>query len=484
MINFIFMGFTRSVRFLPVYFILLVYACSPPQEEERFASEPHVTLDLKEIKHRGFITALVDNNSVSYFIYKGNSLGYEYELLKRLADDLKVELRIRLIVNIDEAIDLLNIGAGDIIAFPLTITEERKQYITFTRPHFTTTQVLIQKKTPEDIDSMELTDELIRTPAQLIGRDVYVKKGSSFKGLLENLSKELGGVINVKEDSVDEETEALIRKVALGEIQYTVNDKIFAAVNANYYPQLDIQTEIGTPQQIAWAVRKNSPELLTATNTWLTRMKRKGTFRIIYEKYFNRPRTSFIRMNSDFSSQSGEGKLSKFDNLIKDQSKSLGWDWRLLASMVYQESHFDPYVKSWAGAAGLMQLMPSILAQYHVRDPYNAEQSLSGGVRFLKYLDRLWSRTVKDPNERVKFVLASYNVGLSHVVDARNLTRKYGLDPKVWDGNVEFYLLKKSNAKYYRDPLAVAGYCRCTGPVNYVNEVLQRYEEYKTHFPE
>jgi len=476
------MDLARSVRIIPVYLFLFVYSCAPPQPEERFTKDPVVQVDLNEIRQRGFITALVDNNSVSYFIYKGNSLGYEYELLKRLADDLKVDLRIRLIVNIEEAMDLLNIGAGDIIAFPLTVTEERKQYITFTKNHFTTTQVLIQRKTLPEGDSVMAESAMIRTPNQLIGKDVYVKKGSSFKEQLEEISKALGGTINVKEDNDDEETEALIRKVALGEIQYTVNDKIFASVNATYYPELDIQTEIGVPQQIAWAVRKNSPELLEATNVWLTRIKRKGTFRIIYEKYFNSPRTSFIRMNSNFSSLSEEGKLSRYDDQIKEGAKDLGWDWRLLAAMIYQESHFNPHVESWAGAVGLMQLMPGTLAQYHVRDPYNPEQSLQGGVRFLKYLDRLWGKTVKDSTERVKFVLASYNVGLSHVVDARNLTRKYGKNPVVWDGNVEFYLVKKSISKYYRDPVTVAGYCRCTGPVAYVKEVLDRYEEYKTHF--
>lgn len=474
---------TRSVR-IAACLLLFAYSCAPPQPEESFTKVPVVQVDLNEIRQRGFITALVDNNSVSYFIYKGNSLGYEYELLKRMADELKVDLRIRLIVNIEEAIDLLNTGAGDVIAFPLTITEERKQYMSFTKTHFTTTQVLIQKKAAAETSDSLITPQVIRSPAQLVGKDVYVKKGSSFKGQLENLAKEIGGTINIKEDNDDEETEALIRKVALGEIQYTVNDKIFASVNATYYPELDIQTEIGAPQQIAWAVRKNSPELLTAANSWLTRIKRRGTFRIIYEKYFNSPRTSFIRMNSDFSSLSEEGKLSRYDDQIREEAKALGWDWRLLAALIYQESHFNPHVESWAGAVGLMQLMPGTLAQYHVRDPYNAEQNLKGGVRFLKYLDRLWGRTVKDSTERVKFVLASYNVGLSHVVDARNLTKKYGKNPILWNDNVEFYLLKKSNAKYYRDPVAVVGYCRCTGPVAYIKEVLRRYEEYKTHFPQ
>ena len=479
------MVFPRPVRILAPLLVLLFCSCGAPEkEEERFAQKPLVRFDLSQIRKRGFITALVDNNSVSYFIYKGNSMGYEYELLKRLADELHVSLRIRLIVNIEEAIDLLNKGEGDVIAFPLTVTEERKQYMTFTKTHFVTSEVLIQKKSSGLTDSSQLAEqELIRNPAQLIGKDVYVKKGSSFKSRLQSLSAQVGGTINIIEDNDDEETEALIRKVALGEIKYTVNDQIFAAVNATYYPDLDIETEISESQQIAWAMRKNSPELLAATNRWLSKIKRQGTFRIIYKKYFNSPRTSLIRMNSDFSSISG-GSLSRYDDQIKAGAELIGWDWRLLAALIYQESHFDPRAESWAGATGLMQLMPATLKQYRVHDVYNPDQNMNAGVRFLKYLDKLWSRTVKDSTERAKFVLASYNVGLSHVVDARNLARKYGKNPKLWEDHVEFYLLKKSNPKYYRDPVVRAGYCRCTGPVVYVKEVLQRYEEYRAHFNE
>ena len=161
----------------------------------------------------------------------------------------------------------------------------------------------------------------------------------------------------------------------------------------------------------------------------------------------------------------------------------LGWDWRLLTSVMYQESNFDPKVQSWAGAIGLMQLMPETAEHFGVSNVYDPNQNIKAGVKFLKYLDGQWAKTVTDSNERLKFVLASYNVGLSHVLDARNLTKKYKMNPTKWDDNVEFYLLQKSNPKYYRDAIAVAGFCRCEGPVNYVKEVLQRFEEYKVHIP-
>lgn len=457
----------------PVLGLLLLLSCEKPSEQA-FTATPQVEIDLETIKSRGYINALVDNNSVSYFIFRGEPMGYEYELLQRFAEDIGVELRIKIISGVEESIELLNKGEGDLIAFPLTITDERTRYVSFSKPLFTTTQVLVQRKT----DST--TTPLIRLHADLIGKQVYVMKNSSFKERLQRLSEEVGGPINIVEDSAGAETESLIRQVALGEIPLTVTDQTFAMINAGTYPNLDINTVISLPQDIAWATRTNSPELNEAINTWLVDIKKKNTFRYIYDRYFNSPRTAAIRMSSDYSSLSG-GKLSVFDETIRKEAEPLGWDWRLVASIMYQESGFNPNVRSWAGAVGLMQLMPAASKQFHVANAYDPQQNIKAGVKVLQYLDGLWSKTVSDPNERLKFVLASYNVGVSHVIDARNLASKYGKDPTKWDDNVETYLALKTKSQYYRDPVVSAGYCRCLGPVNYVKEVLGRFEAYKAH---
>jgi membrane-bound lytic murein transglycosylase F len=465
-----------------LFYFTFLSSCNP-SEKETFAAEPLIQLDLEQISKRGYINALVDNNSTSYFIYRGTPMGYEYELLERFADYLKVGLKIKVIAGIEEAIDLLNKGEGDVIAFPLTITKERTNHIAFSQTHFNTCQVLIQRKPDNWRANPYLAEKtMIRNPADLIGKEIYVKKGSSFKDRLENLSDEIGGEIIIREDSADSETESLIAKVAQGEIPLTVNDQTIAMVNATYYPNIDIKTVLSLPQQIAWALRKNSPVTLHSLNKWLTQIKKEGTFKVIFDKYFNSPRTSLKRVQSDFSSLGGD-KLSPYDDYIKDDSKLLDWDWRLIASVMYQESNFDPNVKSWAGASGLMQLMPGTAEQYGVGNVYDPKQNIKAGIQFLKYLDNQWAKSIPGQAERVKFVLASYNVGLSHVLDARNLTKKYGKNPTRWDNNVEYFLLQKSNPKYYRDEVAVAGFCRCEGPVRYVKEVLDRYEEYKVHIP-
>ena len=475
-----------SSRLLLRLFLLLIFLsfshCRNTTTEPSFLTEPSVEFDLNDIKKRGYLEAIIDNNSISYFIYKGTPMGYEYELLRYLCKSLKVKLKVKVISGIEEAIDQLNKGGGDVLAFPLTVTKERTNYISFTHPHYSTHQVLIQKKPANwRLQPPQMVEKkLIRNPLELIGKEVHVMRGSSFSERMKNLSQEIGGGIILKEDSAAAETESLIRKVATGEIKYTVTDETIAMVNALYYPNIDINTTISLPQQIAWGVRKNSPELQKIIDQWMVGIKRNGLFQTVYDKYFNNPRFSIIMGSSDYSSLTGN-KLSPFDKQIKEGAKLLGWDWRLVASIIYQESNFDPKVQSWAGAIGLMQIMPETGDFLKAGNLWDPNQNIKAGIKFLKFLDDYWAKSVKDSDERLKFVLASYNVGASHVIDAQKLARKNGRNAAKWDESVEYFLSQKSNPKYYRDNVVAAGYCRCDGPVRYVKEVLDRYHEYKIH---
>jgi membrane-bound lytic murein transglycosylase F len=436
---------------------------------------------LETIKKRGYITALVDNNSFSYFIYKGRAMGFEYELLTLFAKYINVDLRIKVTSGVESAINQLNSGEGDILAFPLTKTKERTKQIDFTTPLFNSYQVLVQRK-PENWRALtqdQIDKRLIRNVSDLIGKEVHVMKNSSFVQRMHHLSEEIGGDILIKEDSADAQSESLIKGVAVGAIEYTVADHPIAMVNAAYYPQLDVSTVISLPQQIAWSVRKNSPRLLGALDEWLVKIKKEPTFMVIYNRYFKSPRTSLIRAQSDYSSLGGN-KISKYDELFKIESKKLNWDWRLLAAIVYQESRFQSSDESWAGARGLMQLMPETAERFGATNPDDPKQSLKAGAKFLKYLNRYWQKSIPNEEERLKFILASYNAGLSHIIDAQKLAIKYKANSTNWK-DVEHFLELKSDPHYYRDPIVKAGYCKCEETINYVKSVLERFEEYKLH---
>ena len=479
------MFFKESIPFIRCAALLLLVGCvqGGPERgrEPREANfQAPVELDLDQIKARGTLVAIVDNNSTSYFVYKGQPMGYEYELLSLLAEELEVDLKLDITEDIDEAIAKLNRGEGDIVAHNLTVTKKRSESIAFTEHLSLERQVLVQRK-PDNWRRMKLHQidkQLIRNPLELIGKEVRVRKSSSFVTRLQHLSEEIGGDVIIVEEPGNVEVETLIQRVSEGEIDFTIADENVAKVNRTYYDNIDISTPISFSQRIAWGVRQNAPELQEVVSNWLVKEKRKSSYYTIYDKYFKSPKASLARKNSMYSSIVGN-QLSPYDSLIMQGAAQLDWDWELLAALIYQESKFNPRAESWVGAKGLMQLLPGTAAMYGARDMYDPRQSIQAGVGYLKWLDQLWQPKIPDPQERIKFVLASYNVGQGHVLDARKLSSKYGKDPRIWDENVAFYLEQKSKPQFYNDPIVTAGYCRGLEPVNYVREVLQRYEQYR-----
>ena len=175
-----------------------------------------------------------------------------------------------------------------------------------------------------------------------------------------------------------------------------------------------------------------------------------------------------------------EGKISHYDDLFKKYSKDIGWDWRLLASLAYTESNFDTTAVSWAGAKGLMQLMPATARAMGVPSgkEQNPEESVKAAIKYITATDRSFSM-IPDKEERLNFILASYNAGLGHIYDAMALAEKYGKNKLVWKDNVENFILLKSNEEYFTDPVCKNGYFRGIETYNFVRDIMSRYESYK-----
>src|SRR6056297_2429123 len=270
----------------------------------------------------------------------------------------------------------------------------------------------------------------------------------------------------------------LISLVARGEIDFTVCDENLAKVNRTYYPNIDVQTAISFPQSLAWGVPRGADSLLLSLNNWIKDFKTSVDYALIYNKYFKNRKSALIHRSDYYTISSG--KISPYDDLFRKYGENIDWDWRLLASLAYQESRFKPKARSWAGAYGLMQLMPSVVSQFGVEDEFSPEQSVKGGTKLLSWLDnQLKNKGIKNEEERIKFMLAAYNVGLGHVLDARRLAKKYGDNPNKWENNVEEYILKKSDPEYHNDEVVYYGYARGNETFNYVRQILDRYEHYK-----
>ncbi|MCF8303247.1 MAG: transporter substrate-binding domain-containing protein [Bacteroidales bacterium] len=455
-------------------------SCSFPEQEKKYPTvEEASKSELSEIREKGKLVALTDYNSTSYFIYRGEPMGYQYELLRRFADHLGVDLELKVSNNLDTAFHSLERKKVDLLAMDLTVTKSRKKRFDFSDPLNTSRQVLVQRL-PSNWRKMNTWDEvennMIRNPLDLAGDTVYVQQNSSFYDRLVHLQEEIGDTIYTKV-MPDKEVEELIIMVAKGKIDYTVADEHIAKVNKKYYPNLDVETAISFPQKISWAMPKGSDSLQMELNNWLNGFQKKKVASAIYDKYYENPRGVNVAYRKYHSVKSG--RVSKYDEIIKREAKKIGWDWRLLASLIYQESSFRPNAVSWAGAWGLMQFMPNTAHKFGVSKKSTPKQQIKAGVEFIKYLDNKFKDTIKDPKERKKFVMAAYNVGIAHVYDAQRLAEKFGKDPTVWNNNVDQYLLKKAHPDYYQDAVVKYGYCRGEEPYNYVYQILERYDHYR-----
>jgi membrane-bound lytic murein transglycosylase F len=455
--------------------------------------------DFAGIKERDTLTVLTTYSSTSYFLYRGAPMGYEYELLSNFAKEKGIQLRTVVVRNQDSLFHMLNRGEGDIVAARLMPSDQGSRSVRFTRTLYETNPVLIQRSGPLDStkiskgldtliaprgdldayvgDSITIKAKLITKPSELAGEKVHVPKGPVYKNMLIELSNQISGDIQVVEVPGDVSSEALIQRVAKGEIQLTVAPENLARLNQSYFANIVIYPQVGPSNKVAWAVRRNAPQLLDTLNAWITANQEKQLFTDLYKKYFVENRAYQDRVASDYLTGT-TGSISAYDHLLKKYVVDIGWDWRLLAAQTYQESKFKPNARSWAGAAGLLQLMPPTAREFGVKNANDPEDNVRGATKFLKWLTNYWDDKITDPNERMKFILASYNTGHGHVEDARRLVVKYGGDQNKWE-DVAYWLLQKSKAQYYNDPVVKYGYCRGLEPVQYVSKILDRFEHYK-----
>lgn len=407
----------------------------------------------------------------SYFIYRGQEMGYDYELLTTMAADKGIAIKLEIASSLSRAVEMLDSGKVDLIAYEVPITAEYKEKVVACGPENITTQVLVQPKRGDT--------ELITDVTDLVGKDVYVEADSKYEARIENLNEELGGGIRIHPVNRDTMiTEDLIAMVSDGEIPLTIVDSDIARINKTYYNDLDITLPLSFEQRSGWAVAPDKKWLGDSIDAWLNIDAHRSEQAQLLKRYFelskNEPGNA--RFNPTAS------RVSPFDHLFKEYAAQYGWDWRLLASQAYVESKFDSTAVSWAGARGLMQIMPRTAKGYgqSAKSVMKNDVAVETALKLLRDLDKQLASKVPDEDERKKFVIASYNSGLAHVLDAIALAKKYGLNPQKWDGNVAKAMLWKSNPRYYKDPVVKYGYSRGRETFDYVNRVYAYYAKAKT----
>ncbi len=410
----------------------------------------------------------------SYFLYRDEQMGYQYELISRFAKDNDVALKMVVASSLQDMIKMINEGKADVIACDVPETKEYNSQVLHCGPENETHQVLVQRT--------EYGKPVISDVTQLPGKDIYVEKDSKYHYRLENLSKELGGGIHIHPVDADSmATEDLIEMVVDGAIPFTVIDSDIARFSSTYYKGIDVTLAVGMEQRGSWAVGNNNRLLARVIDEWAASTRDDKSAKEIYRRYYVDSKRLLEDTESPAVAGSGAGgRISQYDEIFRRYAGELGWDWKMLAAQAYVESRFDVNQVSWAGARGLMQLMPRTaaaqgLGQDRITDP---ELNVKAAVKVIAALDEALADKVPDRQERLKFILAAYNSGIGHILDAIAIADKNGMNPRIWDGNVRKALLLKSNPDYYRDPAVKCGYFKGTQTVEYVDRVLETYKVY------
>lgn len=419
--------------------------------------------DFDAIMERRVLRVLLRNNSASYFLYRGELMGFEYELARAFAEYHDLRLEVVVPPSHREMTTWLLEGRADIaLGFLEADPRQRDLGIDYSKPyHYARQHIVVNSNDPAN--SLEDLDH----------RTLFVRHHSRYWERLADLQLE-GARFQLRAAEDNVETEQLLRLVSNGRYKATMAGEHL----------LDIELAKGLPLRSAYvledvaahsvALRQRNPQLRAALDEFVERTYRSEFYNLTYQKYF-KSRRSVQRLARGRVVDPLNGQISPYDKLVRKYADYYGFDWRLVTAQMYQESRFDPEARSHVGARGLMQLMPRTARAMGVKDFVDPAHNIQGGI---KYLDWLRDRFDADLPiaERLWFALAAYNAGAGHVHDARRLARQLGLDPNRWFEHTEQAMLLLSKKEYARK--ARYGYVNGTEPVNYVRDIRERFEAY------
>jgi membrane-bound lytic murein transglycosylase F len=460
---------------IPLIIFLLLPAIGTHFFHVREEREPDAWTRIRETRR---LIALTDGNSLDYFIYRGNPMGYQLDLLRSFAEYLGISLKVISVTDVSKLYYYLDHNAGDVIACNLPFSNEGRQLIHYSDPLGETRLVLVQRmRLP---GNKKDTVRYIKSPRDFSGDTVYMRRNFFVRDLLGKFFREAGPGVTLVEDP-EKSTEDLVRMVSEGKISYVICQENRANVLKRFYRNIDDGVVLTHFTGYSWGVRLGSDTLREKINEWLAGKKTKKEIRRIYLDYYDNPKiVSYF--GSDYFSVTGS-RLSPFDEDIRRASKWIRWDWRLIASLVYEESNFRMGQVSSHNAHGLMQLMPETADLFGIDSVSGPAQQIYAGVKYLRWIDHQLPPEITNPTDRICFILAAYNVGIGKVLTAREKATKYGQDPNRWNDNVDYYLTRKSR----KDPYATSDTIDDRSPFGeaggFVDEIIRRYHHYRNLIP-
>ncbi|PCK09013.1 MAG: ABC transporter substrate-binding protein [Alteromonadaceae bacterium] len=416
------------------------------------------------IQKSGQLRMITVNNPASYFMWRGELMGFDYELTKKFAAQHNLALSVIVKDSIQQCFEALKNGEGDVISASLSVSDTRKkQGILFSKRYLKVAEQLIGTSDSPKIRewSQALNYRIGLNPETIFFDKIQQTAQTTNTPLSDNLIQYPG-----------ENTEGLIHRMLAGEFDFTIADSHLVALQKAYNPDIQVKLTLTEEADIAWALRPEQTELQSHLNAFISKQYRGLFYNVTYNKHFKNAR-KIKKLKKDRITP-GQA-LSPYDDLIKPLAKQHDLDWRLIVAQMYQESKFNPKAKSFAGAIGLMQMLPKTAKQLGFKQLTKPENSITAGIIYMKWLEQRFPGEL-NIQQRLYFSLAAYNAGIGHVRDARTLARRLGKDPNQWFGHVEQAMLLLSKPKYHRK--ARYGYVRGREPVAYVKTIRDRYLAY------
>ncbi len=442
-----------------------------PEQAGPAVPRPQVTRDFDRIRLGGTLRMVTRTSASSYFIHKGDDAGFEYELLRDFARSWKLKLEVLVVDPRADLISILNSGQADVAASGLDVDPEAARFAAFTRPCSLVRQVLVLRGDDPRPRSLEALNDLA----------VHAAAGSAAWRAVAELRDALGYRCALVPADPELSAEELIARVARGEIAATVAPENLARAIVPQLPGASLGPPLSREQPVAWLVRDNSPDLLSALDLFLQGQfqvteegaRRSSAYGSLYDRYFAQ-RELGVQAAADRPDLGG--RLCRYDDLIRAVADSAGIDWRLVAAIIHAESRFDPRAVSPAGAIGLMQVMPRSgrPPAWRLSDP---AVNLHAGVRHLMAVHRSFANL--DSLDRWRLTLATYHAGIGNVLEARDRARAAGRDPLRWDNGVAYGMLLLTKESAAGTGPAFHG----VGTIEYVRRVLERYRRYCSVIP-
>lgn len=445
--------FSRFNLLFSLFLALLVSACNP---------FTHIT-DLQVIQERKTLTLGTINSSLTYYQESDTKSGFDYELAKKFADYLKVKLKVKEFDNLDDLFEALDDNRIDFAGAGLTLTPKRKQKYRSSPPYYYLTQKLVYRK--GTYRPRKMAD---------VNAPISVLKSSSHQEIITELTKDFPDIkIDVEKN---EDQESLLQKIANKEITFAVVDSTTLAQKQRYYPSLAEAFKVHEKQPVAWLLRKTQDDsLYSAMIEFMGNQYQLGNIAKLEEKYFGHVE-HFDYVDTRIFLTRIKSILPIYEPLFK-QYATPEVSWQLLASVSYQESHWNPKAVSPTGVRGMMMLTQDTAKFVGIKNRLDPEQSIKGGSKYLTQLIKRLPATIPE-DEQVWFALAAYNIGLGHMLDARRITKMKEQNPNSW-ADVKENLPLLHQPKWYKQTRY--GYARGREAQQYVNNIRQYLNSLNWH---